>query len=146
MELSNDNFYAAEQIFSKALLIVPNVRLWSVYLDYIRRRNDLTNDSAGTARQTIQDSFEFVLGNVGIDRDSGKLWQEYVEFIRSAPGQIGGTTWQDQQKMDRLRKAYQRAICVPMSAVNNLWKEYDQFEMGLNKLTVRIHGRKYEAC
>ena len=22
--------------------------------------------------------------------------------------------------------------------VNNLWKEYDQFEMGLNKMTVRF--------
>jgi cleavage stimulation factor subunit 3 len=39
--------------------------------------------------------------------------------------------------MDLLRKAYQRAISVPTQAVNTLWKEYDQFEMGLNKLTVR---------
>ncbi len=36
-------------------------------------------------------------------------------------------------------EAYQRAICVPIANVNTLWKEYDQFEMGLNKIT----GRKY---
>ncbi|TVY80631.1 mRNA 3'-end-processing protein rna14 [Lachnellula suecica] len=139
MELENDNRSAAEQIFGKSLMTVPNVQLWSVYLNYIRRVNDLTNDVTGTARQTISQSYDFVLDNIGSDRDSGKIWTEYIQFVRSAPGQVGGTSWQDQQKMDQLRKAYQRAICVPMSTVNNLWKEYDQFEMSLNKMT----GRKF---
>lgn len=137
MELGIDNFFAAEQIFGKSLLTVPHVQLWSVYLNYIRRRNDLTNDVTGSARATISQAYDFVLANVGIDRDSGKIWQEYIQFIRSAPGQIGGSSWQDQQKMDQMRKAYQRAVCVPMSNVNALWKEYDQFEMSLNKITVR---------
>lgn len=142
MELENDNRSAAEQLFGRSLLTVPNVQLWSVYLNYIRRVNDLTNDVNGTARATISQSYDFVLANIGSDRDSGKIWSEYIQFIRNAPGQIGGTGWQDQQKMDQLRKAYQRAICVPMSTVNNLWKEYDQFEMGLNKLTVSVISRR----
>lgn len=136
MELGIDNFFGAEQIFGKSLLTVPNVGLWSVYLNYIRRRNDLTNDVTGSARATISQAYDFVLANIGMDRDSGKIWQEYLQFIRSAPGQIGGSSWQDQQKMDQMRKAYQRAVCVPMSNVNALWKEYDQFEMSLNKITV----------
>ncbi|PQE09541.1 hypothetical protein CJF30_00010637 [Rutstroemia sp. NJR-2017a BBW] len=139
MELEFENFTAAEQIFGKSLLTVPNIQLWSVYLNYIRRMNDLTSDITGNARATVSQAYDFVLANIGIDRDSGRIWQEYIQFIRSAPGQIGGNSWQDQQKMDQLRKAYQRAICVPMSSVNNLWKEYDQFELSLNKIT----GRKF---
>ncbi|KAI1004892.1 mRNA 3'-end-processing protein [Podosphaera aphanis] len=139
MELENDNFTAAENIFGRSLLMVPNVALWSVYLNYIRRRNDLLNDASGTARSTVTQSYDFVLANIGIDKDSGRIWYEYIQFIRSAPGVIGGSTWQDQQKMDQLRKAYQRAIDVPMSTLNGLWKEYDQFEMSLNKIT----GRKF---
>jgi len=139
MELSMDNFYGAEQIFSRSLLTVPNVQLWQVYLNYVRRRNDLTNDTTGAARSTITQAYDFVLSNIGIDRESGKIWQDYVQFIKTAPGTIGGSSWQDQQKMDQLRKAYQRAICVPMTTVNTMWKEYDQFEMSLNKLTVRKH-------
>ncbi|KAM3081263.1 mRNA 3'-end-processing protein rna14 [Clarireedia jacksonii] len=139
MELEFENFTAAEQIFGKSLLTVPNIQLWSVYLNYIRRMNDLTSDTTGNARATVSQAYDFVLANIGIDRDSGRIWQEYIQFIRSAPGQIGGSSWQDQQKMDQLRKAYQRAICVPMSSVNNLWKEYDQFELSLNKIT----GRKF---
>lgn len=136
MELDNDNFGAAEQIFGKSLLTVPNVELWSVYLNYIRRRNDLTNDASGQARATISQAYEFVLDNIGVDKDSGRLWQEYIQFIRTAPGNIGEGSWQDQQKMDQLRKAYQRAVCVPMSTVHSLWTEYNEFEMGLNKVTV----------
>jgi len=136
MELENDNFTAAESIFGRSLMTVPNVQLWSVYLNYIRRRNDLTTDVTGAARTTVTQAYDFVLANIGIDRDSGRIWQEYIQFIRNAPGQIGGTSWQDQQKMDQLRKAYQRSIVVPMSSVNGLWKEYDQFEMSLNKMTV----------
>lgn len=100
--------------------------------------NDLNVDSSGSARATVSQAYDFVLANIGIDRDSGKIWQDYIQFIRSAPGSIGGSSWQDQQKMDQLRKVYQRAICVPMSNVNDLWKQYDQFEMGLNKMTVSL--------
>ncbi|KAI9845056.1 MAG: mRNA 3'-end-processing protein rna14 [Thelocarpon superellum] len=139
MELAQNDFYRLEQIFNKVLLTIPNVSLWSLYLDYVRRRNNLTTDTAGTARTTVSQAYDFVLQNVGIDKDSGRIWHDYVQFIRSGPGLIGGSSWQDQQKMDLLRKTYQRAICVPTSAVNALWKEYDAFEMGLNKIT----GRKF---
>ncbi|KAF5020356.1 hypothetical protein F66182_7628 [Fusarium sp. NRRL 66182] len=139
MELGLDNFVDAEQLFGRCLMTVPNVKLWTVYLNYIRRRNDLNNDPSGQARRTITQSYEFVIDNIGMDRDSGNIWQDYVQFVKNGPGQIGGTGWQDQQKMDQLRKVYQRAIAVPMLTVNNLWKEYDQFEMGLNKMT----GRKF---
>jgi cleavage stimulation factor subunit 3 len=136
MELANDNLSSAEEIFGNSLMSVPDMALWSVYLNYVRRRNDLTHDTTGSARATVFRAYEFVLDNIGIERESGHLWQEYIQFIQSAPGQVGGSSWQDQQKMDQLRKAYQRAVCVPMSAINTLWKEYDQFEMDLNKLTV----------
>jgi cleavage stimulation factor subunit 3 len=139
MELGLDNFVEAEQLFGKCLMTVANVNLWTVYLNYIRRRNDLNNDPTGQARRVITQSYEFVIDNIGVDRDSGNIWQDYIQFIKNGPGQVGGTGWQDQQKMDQLRKAYHRAICVPMSAVNNLWKEYDVFEMNLNKVT----GRKF---
>ncbi|KAI1173088.1 hypothetical protein F4777DRAFT_559170 [Nemania sp. FL0916] len=139
MELSLDNFGAAEMIFSRTLFAVPHVQLWTVYLNYVRRRNDLSNDPSGSARQTVSQAYEFVLDNIGQDRDAGAIWQDYIAFIKSGPGQLGGTSWQDQQKMDLLRKAYQRAICIPVANLNSFWKEYDQFEMGLNKMTGRKH-------
>ena len=78
-----------------------------------------------------------MLDAVGIDKDSGNLWQDYIHFIKSGPGIVGQQDWQGQQKMDLLRKAYQRAVCIPTPVVDVLWKDYTNFEMGLNKVTVR---------
>ncbi|RYP61583.1 hypothetical protein DL770_009760 [Monosporascus sp. CRB-9-2] len=136
MELSLDNFQQAEHIFGRTLLTIPDVGLWTAYLDYIRRRNDL-NDPTGQARQVVNQSYEFVLDNIGQDRDAGQIWHDYIQFLKSGPGQIGGSNWQDQQKVDGLRKAYQRAICIPMANLHSLWREYDQFEQSLNKATAR---------
>lgn len=136
MESEGNEFFHLEQIFNRTLLATPSVQLWSVYLDYIRRRNPLTTDASGEARKTISSAYDMAIQHVGMDKDSGNIWTDYIEFIRSGPGIVGGSGWQDQQKMDLLRKAYQRAIGVPTQAVNALWKEYDQFEMNLNKLTV----------
>ncbi|KAF9891138.1 mRNA 3'-end-processing protein rna14 [Aspergillus nanangensis] len=125
MESELNELFRLEQIFNRTLLTIPDVQLWTVYLDY--------------ARQIISSAYDLAFQYVGVDKDSGSIWSDYVQFIRSGPGNVGGAGWQDQQKMDLLRKAYQKAIAVPTQAVNTLWKEYDQFEMGLNKLT----GRKF---
>ncbi|KAK4166546.1 hypothetical protein QBC43DRAFT_286476 [Cladorrhinum sp. PSN259] len=137
-ELSMNNFAEAEVIFGRSLKNVPDINLWTKYLDYIRRRNDL-NDPSGKPRNIVASAYDFVIDNIGLDKDSGKIWAEYIQFLKSGPGTVGGGQWQDQQKMDQLRKAYQRAIVVPIANVNTLWKEYGEWEMALNKLT----GRKY---
>jgi len=137
MELEHDEFYRLEQIFNKTLMSIPNVQLWSLYLDYIRRRNNLITDTSGNARKVVTQAYEFVLQNIGIDKDSGFIWQDYLKFLKSGPGTVGGTTWQDGQKMDSLRKAYQSAIRIPTQSVNPLWTEYTTFETTLNKTTVR---------
>lgn len=137
MELELNNFAEAETLFGRSLESVLNLQLWSAYLNYIRRRCPVSTDKTGNNRKTVNEVYEFVIKCVGHDKDSGQIWQDYVNFIRSSPEQVGGTTWQDQQKMDTLRKLYQKAICVPTQAVGSLWKEYDAFEMGINKQTVR---------
>lgn len=45
-------------------------------------------------------------------------------------------TWEEQRKMDSMRRVYQRAVAIPLNNVEHLWKEYDQWENGLNRLTV----------
>lgn len=138
MENEAQERHKMEEIFAKTLMTIPHLQLWSMYIDHIRRVNNLTTDTSGNARRTIQQAYEVALEHVGIDKEAGRLWQDYIHFLKSGPGVVGGSNWQDQQKMDQLRKAYQQAICIPTQAVTALWKEYDQFENGLNKVTVRI--------
>ena len=136
MENEVQNRNGMEKIFQRTLLKIPYLPLWSLYLDHIRRINNLATDTSGNARQTIHQAYDLALQQIGLDKDSGNLWQDYIQFIKSGAGNIGGSGWQDQQKMDNLRKVYQRAICIPTQSTNVLWKEYDGFERGLNKITV----------
>lgn len=136
MELELDDLPRLEVIFQSALMKVQSIQLWSIYLDHVRRRNDIITDASGQGRQVVSQAYNFVLDQVGNDKDAGQLWIDYIGFVKSGPGTAGGTGWQDAQKMDLLRKAYQRAVCAPTSVVATLWREYDAFENGLNKMTV----------
>lgn len=39
--------------------------------------------------------------------------------------------------MDALRKAYHRAVQIPLDNVEKLWVDLETFEMGLNKITAK---------
>ena len=128
-----------DALFQSCLMTLPSIPLWTAYLNYLRRVLPLHPDPEGSNRGIITNAFEMVLNNVGLDPDSGSLWREYIEFHKSGPGNLGGTGWQDGQKGDIVRKAFQRAIKVPHGETVRLWKDYDNFELGLNKTA----GRKF---
>ncbi|KAF2864178.1 Suf-domain-containing protein [Piedraia hortae CBS 480.64] len=135
--LSN-NRQQVEAVFTRALPQVPDVELWSLYLDHVRRIFPIISDPTNQSRGVVLRAFEAVLNTVGIDPDAGTLWREYIDFHKSARGTVGGERWEDLQKADLIRAAYQRAIRVPTSELIRLWKDYDAFEMSLNK----ANGRK----
>ena len=130
------NRQGVENIFQNTLKDISHLQLWCTYLDHIRRYFNINVDKSGQASQTNHAAYEAVLENVGIDKDAGKLWQDFIEFIKSGPGTLGKQDWQSQSKMDLLRKAYQDAISIPTQAVEAIWKDYSNFENGLNKMTV----------
>jgi cleavage stimulation factor subunit 3 len=104
----------------------------------------LTTDQNGQNRQTVTQAYEFVLGTVGLDVHAGKLWLDYIEMLKTGPGILGGSNWQDMQKMDTLRKVYQRAVSVPHNATLDIWRDYDKFELNINKVSVRL--QRSTAC
>jgi len=79
-------------------------------------------------------SFEFALNHVGQDKDSGQIWSDYIQFLQAGEA---ATTWDQQQKMDSLRKVYHRAVQIPLDNVERLWQELETFETGLNKITAK---------
>lgn len=120
------------------------------YLQYIRRQNPVV-EGAGISdptRMIIISAYDFALKECGTDRQSGEIWQDYLQFL-SAPrvsavdlhlyfANLQPTNeWEEQQKQDSLRKAYHKAVCIPLDNVESLWKAYDTFENNVNKQTVR---------
>ncbi|TFK53338.1 Suf-domain-containing protein [Heliocybe sulcata] len=129
--LDSGEFQPAQALFIKFLRTSPDVDLWKFYLTYVRRMN-----TSPATRDEVQKAYEFALKTVGQDKDSGEIWNDYIQFIKSR--EIS-TTWEEQQKMDALRKIYHRAIPIPLENLDKLWADYEAFEMGLNKVT----GKKF---
>ncbi|KAJ3140311.1 mRNA 3'-end-processing protein rna14 [Geranomyces variabilis] len=126
-----------EAIFGRCLRNVPSLDLWKFYLTYVRRMHSAANMPAerkAEARATILKAFEFVLQNVGSDKEAGALWAEYIHFVKAGETH---SVYEEQQQMDLLRRAYNRAIWIPLTNIEQIWKDYDAFENGLNKLTAK---------
>jgi cleavage stimulation factor subunit 3 len=47
------------------------------------------------------------------------------------------STYEEQQQMDKLRKVYHQAILIPVSNIEQIWRDYDAFEHGLNRMTAK---------
>ncbi|KAF8631737.1 hypothetical protein AX15_002220 [Amanita polypyramis BW_CC] len=122
-------FSEAEELFKKFLRTSPCVDLWRFYLTYVRRLN-----TSPATRDVVRKSYEFALQHVGQDKDSGQIWSDYIQFIRLGEAT---TTWEEQQKMDALRKVYHRAVQIPLDNVEQLWHDLETFETNLNKITAK---------
>lgn len=144
--INQATFPFAEGLFARFLRTSVSVDLWKFYIIYVRlvcmitffclmliRCKRRLNVGPET-RDTVAKAYEFALQHVGQDKDSSDIWAEYIQFIKSG---AANSTWEEQQKMDTLRKIYQRAVQVPVENVEILWKDYEAFENSLNKITVR---------
>ncbi|KAH9936856.1 Suf-domain-containing protein [Epithele typhae] len=126
----SSQFGYAEALFKKFLLrTTPSVELLKFYLTYIRRITTGSN-----AREVIRKCYDFALSFASQDKDSYEIWQDYINFLKAGEA---STTWEEQQKMDAVRRAYQQAVQIPMENVKRLWEDYQDFENGLNKITAK---------
>lgn len=139
-ELSRSNFEQVNAIFSRCLRTTLSVDLWKMYLAYIRRVNPLPpytaeeNSPRDQTRRVLEQSYEFALKHMGWDRESGPIWQDYLQLLRER--EVRGS-WQEGQKMDQLRRVFQRAVCIPLNQVEAIWRDYDAYETSLNKITAK---------
>ena len=91
------------------------------------------------------------MNHVGQDKESGDIWNDYIQFLKAGEVRLfisciwveltysgqATTTWEEQQKMDALRKVYHRAVQIPLDNVERLWQELEAFEVNLNRITAK---------
>lgn len=133
------NYTALEGIFARSLRQTMNsVELWRLYLRYVREKNAYVEGEdaadAKSKKTTIAMAFEAAVAAIGGFYFSSSLWHEYLEWIKHEKVE---SFYEEQQKMDLLRKTYVRATSVPIAAIESIWKEYDAFESDLNKITAK---------
>eukprot|EP00742_Colponemidia_sp_Colp-10_P009017 GILJ01009800.1.p1 GENE.GILJ01009800.1~~GILJ01009800.1.p1 ORF type:complete len:710 (-),score=102.51 GILJ01009800.1:90-2219(-) len=124
-EMEAKAYDRVDKLFVRSLLTCLNIDLWRCYLEYIK-----TIKIGEVNREEVIKAHEFVLEHMGQDISASQVWVSYIKCLKSLPT---ATPADDSHKMTLLRKAYQRAIAIPMHNVENLWKEYEAFENNLSK-------------
>lgn len=82
------DFGGLEAVFADALKTVCSVRLWRLYLGYVRAARFLgrvDEAEAAQGRTVLAKAFESAIAHVGLDVDSFPIWWDYLEFIRAQP-------------------------------------------------------------
>lgn len=100
-----DTFERAEDLFKKFLIKSPCVELWAFYLTQVRYVGNLVYQSfwglmatysrlnvTPAQRDNIRISYEFALNHVGQDKDSGQIWSDYIQFLKSGEVRSCGTS------------------------------------------------------
>ncbi|KAB1200091.1 Cleavage stimulation factor subunit 3 [Morella rubra] len=106
----------------------PNsARTTRCYIRFIRK----VNEKKGLeGQEETRKAFDFMLSYIGADTASGPVWMEYITFLKSLPAQ---NTQEESQRMIAVRKVYQKAIITPTHHIEQLWREYENFENSVSR-------------
>ncbi|KAJ0042090.1 hypothetical protein Pint_17117 [Pistacia integerrima] len=141
------------QTNSSSLCFYFSLLLWATYFEnihmlfmlayrrcYIRFIRKVNEKKGVEGQEETRKAFDFMLGHVGSDIASGPVWLEYITFLKSLPAL---NTQEESQRMTAVRKAYQKAIVTPTHHVEQLWKDYENFENSVSRqLIVCVKGLK----
>ncbi|KAK6120966.1 hypothetical protein DH2020_045293 [Rehmannia glutinosa] len=136
MAVNNDE--ATRQVFSRCLLNCLQVPLWRCYIRFIRKINDMKGIEG---QEETKKAYEFMLNYVGADIASGPVWMEYIAYLKSLPAQ---TTLEESQRMTTIRKTCQRAIIMPTHHVEQLWRDYENFENSVSRALAKGLVAEYQ--
>ncbi|KAI5059393.1 hypothetical protein GOP47_0025712 [Adiantum capillus-veneris] len=132
-QMMANNDEATKQIFSRCLLSCLHVDLWRCYIRFIRKVNE---NRGAEGRDETKKAFDFMLGHIGMDIGAGAVWMEYIAFLKATP--------EESQRMTAVRKAYQRAILAPIHLVEQLWKDYENFENSVSRALAKSLLAEYQ--
>ncbi|KAK7442965.1 mRNA 3'-end-processing protein rna14 [Stygiomarasmius scandens] len=126
--LNNDR---VEELFRRFLKASPSIELLAFYLTYVRR---IKSHRQLPKNDTVRKAYEFALGLVGQDSNSGDMWADYIHFLESWPAE---SAWEKQEKTNALRKVYIRAIHIPLVNLEDIWSDYTAFEMRHDRVAAK---------
>ncbi|KAI5951353.1 RNA14 [Candida jiufengensis] len=127
-ELSRGEKEVAESLFQKSFGLADNVELFRSYVDYVRSVTDFITGGE-KARGTVIQAFEFAVDKVGLDVSSDGLWQDYIGFLKTW---TPGANWEQQQKIDLMRKVYKKFLAIPTENIESSWAQYTKWENEIN--------------
>ncbi|KAI0221672.1 mRNA 3'-end-processing protein rna14 [Massospora cicadina] len=135
-ELKHRQLAKAEALFTRCTPHVISLDIFKLYLQYIKQTNSTPEGlpRGPTERHVITLAYEYALLRVGFDKDAGPIWLEYIAFLKRVETY---NAWEQQHAVDKIRKVYHQATAIPTLLLDTIWKDYEQFELSVNRATAK---------
>jgi cleavage stimulation factor subunit 3 len=103
-------------------MVTHSVDVWMIYISArIRQARREHPGEEVVIRDWATKAYELALEYAGFGFQNHVLWKAYLQYLKVA-------TSGEPQHMVILRQVYQRLVCHPMTGLDQLWQEYEQFE------------------
>lgn len=113
------DYRSLEDVFGKYLKRSYDLDLWMVYIEYVKK--------VSQKKFRLYEVYEFTLSQFENYWGSYGIYREYIEEL--------GKIEDEQTRIEKTRNAYMRGLQIPMGNLPELWKEFESFELELNKIT-----------
>ncbi|KAL7670463.1 hypothetical protein ACOME3_005398 [Neoechinorhynchus agilis] len=138
--LRQENIEKVQELFKRCLPKVLSIELYTFYLSFMHAYKHKST----SFRDIMGSAYDFVIDKVGLDMHSFSIWRQHVNFLRSV---TADNSFADNQKIVSVRKIFQRAVLIPIIGVEQMWKDYCAFEIGINivlaKRVIDERSREY---
>ena len=125
-EQAAHNYQQVETLFSRCLLSTLSLPLFQTYLDYVKH----VKGGADDYHDALTAAYDFTLQHVHLDLHSHAVFLAYLSFLATLPA---SSPYEETQKLHKQRTVFQRAVLLPSVGVEEVWREWDKFEHGVNK-------------
>lgn len=136
-ELQRNEFDTVEKLLAQCLagdLENNDLSLWSTYLDYVRRKNNLITGGQ-EARAVVIKAFKLVMDKCAtFEPKASSFWNDYLGFLHQWKPM---NKWEEQQRLDMIREVYKKMLSVPFDKLEKMWNQYTLWEQETNTLTAR---------
>ncbi|KAI3975041.1 hypothetical protein MKX01_005152 [Papaver californicum] len=133
-----DPTVVAKQVFGRCLLDNQHIALWRSYIRFIRKLN---HKKGAEGQEDTKNAFDFMLNYICSDITSGPVWMEYIVFLKSLPV---ANPQDESDRMTSIWMLYQKAIVTPTHHVEQLWKDYENFENSVSRALAKSLVSEYQ--
>lgn len=101
-----------ELYFAKTLTKTSNIKLWELYLNYIRTVN----------KDSLASAYAYTIQKIWFHYDIYQILIDYIAIL---------------EDVEKIREVYNVGLSNPIHNLGLFFKNYEQFEMSLNKITAK---------
>uniref|UniRef100_A0A803K930 Cleavage stimulation factor subunit 3 n=1 Tax=Xenopus tropicalis TaxID=8364 RepID=A0A803K930_XENTR len=124
-EVKAKNDDKVEKLFQRCLMKVLHIDLWKCYVSYVRE----TKGKLPSYKEKMAQAYDFALDKIGMEIMSYQIWVDYINFLKGVEA-VG--SYAENQRITAVRRVYQRGCVNPMINIEQLWRDYNKYEEGIN--------------